>query len=186
MTPPAHRRAVCVAALAWGVAEATLFFIVPDVLLTRVALHDRRRALVGCGLAVLGAMLGGAVMYVWSLHDPAQVRAVLLRVPAVGPDLMTQAGEAMRQLGGFGIVAGAFQGVPYKLFAAQAAAADLSLPLLLAVTIPARGLRFVLTVLVAHAAAQWLRGRAGRRAVSLAWWLAWIIVYVVYWSRFGF
>lgn len=186
MTWLARRRPAYAAALAWGVAEATLFFIVPDVLLTRVALRDRRRALVGCGLAVLGAMFGGIVMYAWSLHDPAQVGAALLRVPAVGPDLMTQADEAMRQLGGFGIVAGAFQGVPYKLFAAQAAAAGLSLPLLLAVTIPARGLRFVLTVLVAHAAAQWLRAWAGWRAVSLAWWLVWIIVYVVYWSRFGF
>ena len=43
----------------WGAAEATLFFIVPDVFLSWLALSDRRQALIACLYALLGALVGG-------------------------------------------------------------------------------------------------------------------------------
>jgi len=49
------------AALVWGFAEATLFFFVPDILITRIALADLRRALWACFWSLLGAVSGGAV-----------------------------------------------------------------------------------------------------------------------------
>ena len=45
-------------AAVWGFAEATLFFIVPDVLLSWIALHAPRKALVACLWAVVGAPSG--------------------------------------------------------------------------------------------------------------------------------
>jgi membrane protein YqaA with SNARE-associated domain len=173
---------VYAAALAWGVAESTLFFVVPDVLITRVALRSRGHALVCCAMAVTGAMFGGALMYGWSLCDPAGLHAVLLHVPAVNTGLMDAARHAMEQLGGLALAGGSFGGVPYKLFAAQASQVGLSLPMLLVFTVPARGLRFVLLALLTHAAAEWLRSRAGQRIVVGVWWLTWIIIYALYWS----
>src|SRR5437868_1692315 len=62
------------AALAWGYAEATLFFLVPDVLLSWVALRDPRAAGVACFWALAGALLGGATMYAWGAADPGTAR----------------------------------------------------------------------------------------------------------------
>ncbi|HET7563152.1 MAG TPA: hypothetical protein VFJ87_12310 [Rhodanobacteraceae bacterium] len=173
---------VAVTALAWGFAEATLFFIVPDVFITWVALRSRRRALVCCALVVAAAMLGGALMYVWSLHDPAAQRAMLLKVPAIDAGLIDRAHAELQRWGGFGLVLGGFSGVPYKLYAAQAAAAGLSPPVLLAWTVLARGLRFVLVALLANGVATWLRPRVGGRLVAGIWLLAWVTMYAFYWS----
>lgn len=170
-------------ALGWGLAEASVFFIVPDVLLSRVALRSRRHAVACSALAVLGSMLGGALVYVWSLRDPGQLHAALLHVPGIHAGLIDGAGRLLHQLGGFAVVAGAYAGIPYKLFAAQAASAGLSLPVLMLLTVPARGLRFVLVSLLSHAIGQWLRGVGGSRLVTGVWWAVWIIVYVLYWSR---
>ena len=45
-----------VAVAVWGFAEATLFFIVPDVLLSYVALKNLRAALLTCFIATGGAL----------------------------------------------------------------------------------------------------------------------------------
>lgn len=43
----------------WGFAEATLFFVVPDVLLSAIALRDQLTAVRASFAAVLAAMIGG-------------------------------------------------------------------------------------------------------------------------------
>jgi membrane protein YqaA with SNARE-associated domain len=67
----------------WGFAEATLFFIVPDVLLTLVALFSFRRSARVLVCILLGALTGGAIMFYLGAKDPAQARLVFLRVPFV-------------------------------------------------------------------------------------------------------
>ena len=47
-------RRLYVVATLWGFAEATLFFVIPDVLLSYVALSRLRPALKACGFATLG------------------------------------------------------------------------------------------------------------------------------------
>lgn len=185
MNSPAGARKpwmVAVTAVAWGFAEATLFFIVPDVFITWVALRSRRRALLCCALTIVAAMVGGSLMYFWSLHDPAGQRAMLLRVPAVDAGLVDRAHAELQRWGGLALVAGGFSGIPYKLYAAQAAQAGLSLPLLLAWTVLARGSRFVLLTLLTNFVATSLRHRFGARVVAGIWLLAWITMYAFYWS----
>ena len=67
----------------WGLAEATLFFIVPDVLLTLVALFSFRRSARVLACILLGALAGGTIMFYFGAKDPAQAKAVVLRVPFV-------------------------------------------------------------------------------------------------------
>jgi len=63
-----------VAAL-WGLAEATLFFIVPDVFLSLVALRDRRAALVACGWAIPGHLsLSSSLLHL--LYEFAQSKEI--------------------------------------------------------------------------------------------------------------
>ena len=109
---PPHRWLNGLAA-SWGAAEATLFFIVPDVLLSRMALQDRRRALQACLWALAGALAGGTLVWMLGYADPAanpMVRTIggpgvrLLPAGSVGdlPSLETEDGV---RLGGWFIPA---------------------------------------------------------------------------------
>jgi len=63
------------AGFAWGFAEATLFFIVPDLLLTFIALYSFRRSVKVLAFILLGALVGGTLMFCAgqrSQHDADQ------------------------------------------------------------------------------------------------------------------
>ncbi len=63
---------------AWGFAEATLFFIVPDVIVTFLAFrYGFRRGWIAAAWAAFGAVIGGIVIYVWAGRDAATVERVL-------------------------------------------------------------------------------------------------------------
>ena len=57
-------------AAAWGIAEATFFFIVPDVLLSWYAIQSYKKGIFGCVFAMLGALLGGALVWWWRNARP--------------------------------------------------------------------------------------------------------------------
>ena len=63
-------------AFLWGWSEATLFFIVPDILLTLLALRSLRTALVACVWASVGAIVGGAMTYDYANLHPASSREI--------------------------------------------------------------------------------------------------------------
>ena len=56
-------------ALIWGFAEATLFFIVPDVWLTLAGRDKLHRGLIVCLYSLAGALTGGTLMYLWGSQD---------------------------------------------------------------------------------------------------------------------
>ncbi|MEX1205401.1 MAG: hypothetical protein WEB85_09145 [Dongiaceae bacterium] len=171
------------ACLLWGFAEATLFFIVPDVPLTTVATwRGRRAALVACAYAVAGAVAGGAVIYVWAAHDQAAVLAALDRIPAIAPGMIEDARNDLARFGLGALPIGAFSGVPYKIYAAVAGADGIEPLRFLAVSIPVRAARFLAAVL----AASWIDRRL-RRRFSLRARLAllggfWVLFYAAYFA----
>ncbi len=135
-------------AAAWGFAEATLFFIVPDVLLSFIALRRTKVALLACLLATAGALAGGALMYAWGSSDPVQAVAVLDQVPAVSTEMVERVGSDLEHQGLWALMFGPFRGTPYKIYAVQSAAVDVPLMAFLAVSVPARSVRFVLVALI--------------------------------------
>jgi membrane protein YqaA with SNARE-associated domain len=170
------------AAVLWGFAEATLFFIVPDVLLTFIAQRRGfRLAAIATLFAVLGACAGGALMWVLGRDYPAEVPAVLDMLPAISPELIARAEEALSRPPFMALIDGAFSGVPYKIFASLAADAGITLPAFLLITIPARAARFLLlaaaTALADRIASRWL-DRGVRTALLAAGWIAF---YAAYW-----
>jgi membrane protein YqaA with SNARE-associated domain len=169
-------------ALLWGLAEATLFFIVPDVLITAIALRSRRDALIATAYACMGAVIGGAITYLWAQHAPASLHAAFDWLPAISPELIERVPHELAQQGWIAMFIAPFSGVPYKLFAAGAATAGLSLPLLLLLTIPARAIRFVLLAVVVSAVAARARQRLSDPAIRAIWAAVWCINYAVYWS----
>jgi membrane protein YqaA with SNARE-associated domain len=171
-------------AVLWGFGEATLFFIVPDVLLSVIALRDRRAGWNACGAAIAGALAGGLLMFVWGRNDPAGANAALLRVPAVGPEAIRKVHDSLGSSGLLALFVGPL--TPYKIYAVTSGAMSLSLPLFLLVSIPARGLRFVIVALSASWAsggplASWPLGR--KRATAIALWTLFYAVYFAVKSR---
>jgi membrane protein YqaA with SNARE-associated domain len=168
-------------ALAWGFAEATLFFVVPEVLITWLALDRPRRAVTASLLALLGAMAGGALMYWWGTVDHGQAVAVVERVPAVSVEMLAEIEASLGERGVLIMIPGAFLGRPYKAYAVQSASAGVTwLPFLLA-TIPARLLRFLLAAALtsglARLAHRWPQRR--KRALLIAFW---VLLYVLFWT----
>jgi membrane protein YqaA with SNARE-associated domain len=132
------------ASLVWGFAEASFFFIVPDVLLSWIALHQPRKAFGACVWATVGALAGGAVMYAWGATDQETALLALERVPAVNRKMCDTVEEQIRSQGIAAVFLGPITGTPYKVYAVQAGAKHVSLVLFLLVSLPARLVRFAL------------------------------------------
>lgn len=170
-------------ALVWGFAEATVFFIVPDVWLSVVAItRGTRAALIACFWAVAGALAGGTVMYFWSAGMPELVAAILDMQPGVGPQLVGAVRQELSASGVTALVAGTFSGVPYKLYAAQAMHIEPPLPLalFLIASLASRLTRFLLVaIIVGWIGTNWARELRKRTAV-LTLLLLWTAYYALY------
>lgn len=172
-----------VAAFVWGLAEATVFFIVPDVLLTYAAIRlGMKKALTLCVSAALGAVLGGTAMIVAAGHDPAAVNAMLDAIPAISAGMIAETRAAMIGNWPAAVFTGAVTGIPFKIFAAQSAILEIPAVAFLGIGLAARLARFVLAVALARLAEAALRSAgAGRYAVA-AWLGFWCLFYAFYFS----
>lgn len=170
-------------AATWGFAEATLFFLVPDVVITLIALRfGFRQAWIAAAWAALGAVLGGIVVYVWARHDPAAVDRVLDFVPAVSVDQIARAKADTAGDWVGALMGGAFVGNPYKLYAA--AAGQLSVPLIafIPMSFLARIIRFLLAGTAARVIALAMTRLGWTRWRVRTWAACWIAFYAIYLS----
>lgn len=153
-SPPGGKRTYALA-LGWGFAEATVFFIVPDVLLTRLALRDARRAGIACVWSLAGALAGGVCL--WMIAESGGALWLLRAfesLPGIDRTLSFTAASSLNENGTVAFFTGALTGVPYKLFAVHAHMQGMSLAVFVAVSGAARFFRFGATTLLA-----WLVGR---------------------------
>lgn len=170
----------------WGFAEATLFFIVPDVLLSWLGLRSQRSALVASAYAVVGALLGGWLMYRWAVQDFAAVSAWVLSLPGVSPQLLEHARQQLHDIGVLALFKGGFTGVPYKIYAIQASAENIGLAWFLTVSVAARWLRFVLVVVLTRQLLLRLlphHSLSSQRRWLLAGWLVFYIIFFTWLTR---
>jgi membrane protein YqaA with SNARE-associated domain len=168
------------AAFHWGFAEATVFFIVPDALLTSLALNSLRTAVTAALLAALGATVGGLAVWFLASSNPETANNILLAVPGISESTFQTVRKLFSEGTYTGLLHGAFTGVPYKIFAAEAGFNGINPALFAALTPLARLPRFLLLSLAAWAAGQWIGARLSQRqkfAVTLSLWLVFYIVY---------
>jgi membrane protein YqaA with SNARE-associated domain len=180
-------RAEAAISFVWGLAEATVFFIIPDVFLTLVACRSLRRALEGTLFALAGALVGGTVMFSFGLDAPERARALLDAVPAIQPGLIADVRAQLESQGLLGMALGPARGTPYKIYAVEWGACGGRLLPFLLVSVPARWVRFALTVVATRGAMRllepWTQHRAGVELTLVG--LAWVAVYAVYFAHFG-
>lgn len=172
-----HNR-ILVLTFVWAFAEATVFFIVPDILIGFAALSNMRRGLRAVVVATVGATLGGLTTYLLA----PQIGALLPHIPGISPAMIADAHARLVASGWPTIITAAVEGIPYKVFAIEAARIDMPLPLLLLVTPLARAWRFLLAAFVAGCIGIVLRPhiRAHPRFFLLMGVTVWVHEYVVY------
>jgi membrane protein YqaA with SNARE-associated domain len=170
-------------ALVWGFGEATLFFIVPDVGLTLVAVRSPRAAIVAWGWSVVGGVFGGLLMYLWGRADPPAASAAIAGVPAISTAMIARVHSSLQVTGLRALFLGPITGAPYKIYAVASGSLRLDWLAFLLISVPARGLRSLMSTAVAS----WL-GRVplatwperGRRVLVIG---LWIVIYVIYFRR---
>ncbi|HEX9389323.1 MAG TPA: hypothetical protein VF918_23560 [Anaerolineales bacterium] len=175
-------------AFVWGFAEATAFFIVPDVYLGFVALFDWRRGLSAMVAALIGAMLGGSVMYILAMNNPSEINMFLTRVPLIDSALVNDVANQTHTYGLTAVLTGPLKGTPYKIYAAQAGEQSLPFLYFLLMTIPARLERFLPVVLVFGGIGRWFGTFCEKhtKLVMGSYALMWGIIYFVFISYFNF
>lgn len=170
----------------WGFAEATVFFIVPDVWISFVAMRRGWKAgLLAACLACIGALIGGGVMYLWGSHDADAARHLLDMIPAISPAMIWMTGYEFEHGGLTSMIAGAFTGVPFKIYAVEAGTIGTGLGAFLGMAVIARLMRFVLAALIAAAAANLLRRIYSERAILSLLAGFWVLFYAWYFTVTG-
>lgn len=167
-------------AFSWALAEATFFFIVPEVFLTRLALRDFCRVAAASAWAVAGALVGGSGLWLAARHgDAGALLRLFERLPGINAGLVERSGDALGQQGLAALFMGVLRGYPFKLFAVHAGAGNGPFLAFLAASAGARFFRFTAAITVASTA-----GRAlGRRSVALRYWAHaafWLTFYAAY------
>lgn len=171
-------------ALFWGFAEGTLFFIVPDLIITLTALYAGRKALLQMGAVTLGSLLAGTLLYLWAMQDPAAALELILSIPFVMPGMLKTVQADYLDLGAWALCKGPMSGIPYKLYAVTAPQ-HLGPALFLLVSIPARLERLVTSWLVFAVIGRLFKAKLQRRpAIGLGFHACyWALIYAFYWSN---
>jgi membrane protein YqaA with SNARE-associated domain len=166
-------------AAVWGFAEATLFFVVPDVALSFLALRSRQVALAACLWAFAGALVGGTVMYSWGRASAVTAEAALEKVPAIDHRMIRRVRTELDEMGAGAVVLGPLKTTPYKVYAVEAGARGVSPLAVLAASVPSRLGRFLGSVLVVSLVARYPLRKWSLDRQRLTLGLFWLAVYLV-------
>jgi hypothetical protein len=158
--------------------------VIPDVLLSLVALLQWPRSWKHVASAIAGAVVGGALLFQWASSDHQNARAAIAGVPFIRENMLTKVDEGFKVHGLYALLWGSIEGIPYKLYAVEAPRFTPESKFLLA-TPPARAVRFLFVWSAFGFVAGWLRRRFAVRTPHLLgiYTLVWIVVYAFYWGR---
>jgi membrane protein DedA with SNARE-associated domain len=167
----------------WGLAEATVFFLAPDILLTASALFSPKKSFAQMMAVLIGALLGGALVYTAADKYPDAAKNVVLNVPFVKLRLLEQAESQIQDHGLWAMCLGAFSGLPYKTYAV-AAPHHASFEAFMAVSVPACFERFATSWGIAALLGMLFRRQIEARPLAALALLTvcWIGFYTYYWS----
>jgi membrane protein YqaA with SNARE-associated domain len=162
-----------------------LFFIVPDVLLSWIAIRRYKQAMICCAWVTAGALVGGGVIWWLGAVDPDPFRVIFAGIPAISEQMIANVQEQLDRRGIVALFVGPLIGTPYKIYALEAAGAGFGLLLFLAVSVPARMMRFVIVTTVA-AAGSYVFGKFVSTRVILGMHIVvWIAFYAWYFHVMG-
>lgn len=131
----------------WAVAEALVWPIVPDFALFPLLLVAPTRAAAMVSVTAAGSVVGGLAAYV--VGASAAGPSLLAAAPLVSDQMVAAAAQMLRDDGALGLLGQPLSGIPYKVFALQAAGADVAVPGYIVMSVVARAGRFLVVALLA-------------------------------------
>ena len=132
----------------WGFAEATLFFVVPDVMVGAVALFLPRRWWRAAAAALIGALAGAAVLAIATSVVGDGVRDILVAVRGVSSEMMRDVAREVEDIGPRAMLGGPVAGVPFKVYIVESVLASAGAASLFAWSVVARASRIVLVAAI--------------------------------------
>jgi hypothetical protein len=172
-----------IAAFAWGLAEATLFFIVPDVLLSYVGLKQGPRAAAIASIyAAVGAGIGGAFMFTWSAGNADLAREAVLAVPAIDEAMVTRAADAMTDNWFFATLLGPLTSTPFKVYAILAPHAGAELIAFALAGMVVRLPRFLFTAMLVALIGRLMTPRVSPTIQTWLFASAWLLLYAAFFA----
>lgn len=166
----------------WGLAEASLFFIVPDAWLGFVALFAPWRMLRMLGAILVGAAVGAVCLYLATMAWADELTSLILALPAIAPADLEQARGQLQDDGAGAILPALVDGRAVKLYIHGAALDGIGLLEVVLFTVLNRLLRLLLVGGVMAAI-----GAVGRsivahspRAVAALYVAGWVVFYAAY------
>ena len=155
----------------WSAAEAAIFFIVADVPISWIAVRSgTRAAMLAALVAALASVAGTLAVLFWASRDPAGAAETMAALPGIDPALIVEAASRYAQ-GYDAVLAGSFSGIPFKLFALEAAKQGEILFLILAPLL--RLPRFLTVALfvggVSHFLERWMSVRQRLALLFVLW-----------------
>jgi len=151
----AASRAALVVVGAWGFAEAIAWPIIPDFIILPLALAVPSRWFAFALAALAGSLSGGLVSYLLGATAPGPY--LLDVAPLVTDSMKDGARSALHDDGALGLMAQPLSGIPYKVFAYQAALAGVGIIEYAVLSAVVRGSRFLAVALVGAVAGKLLR-----------------------------
>lgn len=164
----------------WSAAEAAIFFLVADIPISGIAVRNgARAAFIAAVVAAVASVIGTLAVLVWAGNDPSGATRAMTALPAIDANMVQEAAARFHQ-GPLAVLAGAFSGIPFKLFALEAAKEGASGFLLLAPLL--RLPRFVAVALFVAAISGRLERRmtVRQRLALLA--VLWTLFYAIYFA----
>ena len=105
----------------WSAAEAAIFFLVADIPISWIAVRTgTKAAMLAAVVAAIASVVGTLVVLAWAGRDPAGAAAMMAALPGIDAALIAEAADRYRH-GPHAVLAGAFSGIPFKLFGLEAA-----------------------------------------------------------------
>lgn len=170
-------------AIAWGLAEGLVFFLVPDMFFSLTASRSPLRGLRHVGLVILGSLLAGLILHTWATRDAEAARSLVNAVPFVDQSMFARVEADYQRLGSLAPLAGPLSGIPYKVYAVVGAGHTPLLPFLL-ISVPARAERLLITwaqfTVLGLLLRRWTRRPELWSAIGYV--AYWLVVYTLYWS----
>ena len=116
----------CAFMFLWAAAEAVVWPIVPDFLLGPLVVGNRRRTKWFWLASVSGMTVGGSAGYLLACRDPSRARDMLQSIPLTSAEHVDVVRRRLKRRGVRAFLVQPYSGIPMKVWAAAAAAEQIS------------------------------------------------------------
>lgn len=175
-----------VIALLWGFAEATFFFIVPDVYISYKAIKSIKIALIVSLFSLIGAIIGGTLMYFLSNNTSIDLLKYMTFIPGINDVYISQVNTDFSEHGVMALFYGPKQGIPYKLYALLAPVYNIPYITFIIISVFARSLRFILVAVIVSALSKILSKWISDKTKIVLLIVFWVIFYAIYYFTIYF